>query len=84
MALSAALKARLERLYREGEAPYADLVTLSGLDRFAFQKLVRDEGWGARAKSAAVPKAAKAAKPLAARARGEPGRREEKEKSRRL
>lgn len=55
MALSAALKARLERLYREGTVPYADLVKASKLARFEFQRLVEAERWGPR------PKPAKAA-----------------------
>lgn len=50
MALSAALKARLERQYRDGEVPYADLVKSSGLTRFEFQALVKQEGWGPRPK----------------------------------
>lgn len=56
MALSAALKARLERLYCEGTVPYADLVKLSRLNRFGFQKLVEQEGWGARPKASSQPR----------------------------
>lgn len=54
MAVSASLKARLHTLYLEGTAPYAELVALSGLDRFQFQRLVKDEGWGPRPKPAAA------------------------------
>ena len=48
MALSVAEKARLKRLYLEAAVPYAALVAESGLQRFDFQKLVKNEKWGAR------------------------------------
>ena len=48
MAMSAALKARLQRLYLDAANPYAALVAESGLSRFAFQSLVKVENWGAR------------------------------------
>ncbi len=57
MALSAALKARLQRLYLDAATPYAALVAESGLTRFAFQSLVRVENWGKRPAPAKKPKA---------------------------
>lgn len=60
MAVSAALKARLQRLYLDAANPYAALVAESGLTRFEFQSLVKIENWGKRTKAAKVLKAAKA------------------------
>ncbi len=58
MALSAALKARLQRLYLDADTPYTALVAESGLNRFAFQNLVKVEDWGKRPAAAKKPKAA--------------------------
>ncbi len=58
MAVSAALKARLQRLYLDAANPYAALVAESGLTRFEFQSLVKIENWGKRTKAAKVLKAA--------------------------
>ncbi len=57
MAMSAALKARLQRLYLDGANSYAALVAESGLSRFAFQSLVKVENWGERPRAAKVLKA---------------------------
>lgn len=57
MAMSAALKARLQRLYLDAANPYAALVAESGLNRFEFQGLVKAENWGKRTKAAKVLKA---------------------------
>ncbi len=57
MALSAALKARLQRLYLDAATPYAALVAESGLSRFAFQNLVKVEKWGKRPAAVKKPKA---------------------------
>ncbi len=57
MALSVAEKARVERLYFEGVVPYDALVAESGLNRFEFQKLVKNEKWGKWRKAAENPKA---------------------------
>ena len=55
--MSAALKARLQRLYLDGANSYAALVAESGLSRFAFQSLVKVENWGERPRAAKVLKA---------------------------
>lgn len=50
MTLSAAQKACLARDYRDGTVPYAELAKSSGLTRFQFQALVKQENWGPRPK----------------------------------
>lgn len=68
--MSAALKTRLQRLYLDAATPYAALVAESGLSRFGFQKLVKDENWGARPVAAKVLKAEVALKPGLAESTG--------------
>ena len=68
--MSAAQKARLQHLYVEAATPYHELVAESGLSRFGFQKLVKDENWGARPVAAKVLKPKVALKPGLAESTG--------------